>query len=262
MVLSRSIFVGPFLTLIVLGSSLHGQNCETGTGTVASPVGFASTQTFSSGNHFREVVAMDVNGYEFVDLVASNFGTLEELSVFRGNGDGTFQEPTDVLIDGSIRGLFADHVDEDGFADLITVRNLNEVVVLPSRGDGTFRDPVVVGQVAQLGLTVVDISGDGITDIIALGESSILVFLGQDPGFFAPALDLPVLGRPGGPLIGDFDGDSVLDVATSIRDGLETRTSIYRGIGGGSFEFFATQTGFRGGPYVADLNQDGYADLL
>ena len=124
--------------------------------------------------------------------------------------------------------------------------------------------PIAAGQ-RPSAVVVGDFNGDGIPDLAvadsdsALGEpccSGVTVLLGDGSGGFAPAPGSPIAAPASGLVTGDFNGDGILDLATSGG-------SILLGNGSGGF------TSAAGSPYpalsgalvVGDFNGDGIQDL-
>jgi hypothetical protein len=68
-----------------------------------------------------------------------------------------------------------------------------------------------------------DMNGDGLVDVVALVQNTIMVWLRNDAGFGSP---LSVLAGAGGMAVGDFNGDGTPDVTT---------TNGYAGPGGSIF---------------------------
>jgi len=111
----------------------------------------------------------------------------------------------------------------DGLPDLVFFGDPPEVVLLPGRGDGTFGDAVTRrvhdGMVLPGGIDVADMNGDGRLDVLALGESDVLVFSQRKAGGlgnserFAHAIQ-----DPRGLKAGDLNGDGRADVALMTGD--------------------------------------------
>jgi hypothetical protein len=64
-------------------------------------------------------VVADFNGDGILDVAAVSPST-NTVSVFLGNGDGTFQEPLSFAVDNGPRGLAVGDFNGDGFPDLAT----------------------------------------------------------------------------------------------------------------------------------------------
>jgi hypothetical protein len=139
----------------------------------------------------NDVRAADFNGDGNQDLVTANLGT-STVSIFPGNGDGTFKK--DTLLDAGRNGAFLEvsDFDNDGDADfVITHWTENFASVFLNSGDGTFaaRKDYLTGS-GNYGVAVADLNRDGSPDIVTANylERSMSVLLGVGDGTFKPAV--------------------------------------------------------------------------
>ncbi len=118
-----------------------------------------------------------------------------------------------------------------------------------------------------------DVDGDGRPDVVLSGSGALYVALNTTaPGAAAASFAAPVQFNPTGggtvdwPALGDFDGDSLLDLATADRS--QNRVRIWRNLTplGGPPNFVQNSlinTGFSTNrTEVGDFNNDGRADLV
>lgn len=150
-----------------------------------------TTNYFAGGSDTIAVVAIDLNKDGNVDLAVANhcgsdaFGPQMlvcidsgSLSVFLGNGDGTFQPPTTYLLGNggyTVGSLAVADVNMDGNLDLVWTNDCllgycddDFVGVLLGNGDGTFQPTVVFdsGGISSTSVAVADVNGDGQPDLV------------------------------------------------------------------------------------------------
>lgn len=219
----------------------------------------------------------DLNGDGKTDIVASvSDGTIggEEVVVFLGNGDGTFQSPKMSPGVGFPEYAVAGDFNGDGKVDLVLAGSVpcavncstlpEEVFLLLGNGDGTFQTPTATAILADGGpLAAADVNGDGKLDLVSEGfeavpgnnsEAGLAVYLGNGDGTFRDASSY-ALSFPNyilfpdsslGFAIGDFNRDGKLDL---VGDG-----AVLLGNGDGTFQGVALSippTGSSYSSYIA-----------
>ncbi len=227
------------------------------------------------------MISGDFNGDGKLDLALLNF-SLDTFSstviTMLGNGDGTFNvsAPSRVTIPPQNGGddiegsMVSADFNGDGKLDLAVAGNYvyGGISILLGNGDGTFTQTASdVDLTASLSLLATgDFNGDGIPDLIAPNTtqdgSAPLVFLGKGDGTFTASLASFTLDYyPASVLVGDFNGDGVLDLACSDSNGVK----IALGKGDGTFrETAASPIAVRSELYslvAGDFNHDGKLDL-
>ncbi len=140
----------------------------------------------------NNVRAGDFNGDGNLDLVTANLGT-NTISVFLGNGDGTFQR--DTLYDGG--GGYAAFIavgdfDNDGHLDFVVTHWAQDsMAVFLNRGDGTFFPGTAYKTgLGNYGVTLCDLDRDGNLDIVTANyrDRTLSVLKGNGNGSFQPAI--------------------------------------------------------------------------
>ena len=172
------------------------------------------------------LVARDFDGDGHVDVALAS---TVDVSVFLGQGDGTFGDPISYAAGPGRRSLAAGHFDADGDLDLVVANDSSgQVTVLMGSGDGTFEphDEVVtlsvLGQGQNWPLAEGDFDQDGDLDL-AVGQNygygndhNIAVLLGKGDGSFEPEpIGHAVVGVPTQIAAGDVDEDGDLDLAVT-----------------------------------------------
>ena len=181
-------------------------------------------------------------------------------------------DPYPAFVAGNFRGAAA--------ADLIYVSTAfipGVVAFMPGNGDGTFGAPVTVATLPSPALVVSgDFNGDGKLDFAvfggnAQGSAEIDAFLGNGDGTFkhlAPQTFTPLTSDSPQQLIaGDFNHDGKLDLLMGFNTNSGWVVSgddldLALGNGDGTFQTAATLMAHFGPVAVADLNHDGYLDLV
>jgi hypothetical protein len=180
-----------------------------------------------------------------------------------------------VVVGGRVAHLGSGDLNGDSHADVVAALGDHDAVaVLLGDGRGGFRpaagSPFPAGDGPHL-LALGDFNGDRRTDVAATSHDSndIIVLIGTGAGVLRPAPGSPFTALEGVPphnhglVAADFNGDRILDLATSNQDG--NSVSVVLGDGRARFRP-APGSPFAVGraPYplaVADVNGDGRVDL-
>lgn len=202
----------------------------------------------------------DVNGDGKLDLL---YG--QPLQVYLGNGDGTF---TSGFIAGNYQNCFFTDFDNDQHLDAECVDiSSNSNIILHGNPDGTFNTtPIATPDFSNTTvLAIKDLNGDGMPDVISLGPKGTIIYLGKPGLKFAPPIAYSFSAGYSNfgvtdPLIDDYNGDGILDLATTAFDGIY----IAYGRGDGSFRApRPTESGTAiGGIAVGDFDEDGAPDVI
>src|SRR5262249_48643621 len=160
-----------------------------------------------------QIAVADLNGDHQPDIVTLDALTGKAISVMLGNGNGTFQSPTNYPL-GSIIGasslLIAD-LNGDGNPDIAATiatdsNTPGTIAVFAGKGDGTFQPAVQYnpnGQVNQ-SLAMGDFNGDGLPDLVFVNSGvsvppmQVGVVFGKADGTLAA----PLSYDPGAPVSG------------------------------------------------------------
>ncbi len=145
------------------------------------------------GSNFTDwSITADVNEDGYVDIITL-VPSLNRMSVFTNDGDGTFTGPTNYTTANSFQ-VEAKDVNHDGAIDLVTSNNnayMMSVFINNGSGSGTFASKVDYANGSSWngkGLTTGDIDNDGdedvLVDIIASSIDSVQIFLNDGDGTF------------------------------------------------------------------------------
>jgi hypothetical protein len=227
-----------------------------GDGTVAGPGGvFVSSPADVALGH------LDADAH--LDMVVAQGGTLKQLSVLLGLGDGTFGPAVPTSLTATPDRVEVADVDGDGAQDAVALTitlpaGTGSIEVLLGQGDGSLvTGPVYAPAEGLSGLTLVDLDGDGASEILTTSAAGVLT-LRMSGGALLPPQVSPALQAI--ELVAeDFDSDGELDVA--LHD------ELMLGVGDGTFSapvlviepappFFAFKSLVSG-----DFDADGHADL-
>jgi hypothetical protein len=240
-----------------------------GTFTPAAPL------TAFLGGGANWVVAGDFNGDGKLDLAVANVSTdgtvTGGVSIFLGNGDGTFGAATSVKVGSAPFSIVAGDFNRDGKLDL-AVSNSGDgtVTILLGNGDGTFtpQAPISVGSGATSDPSVIvagDFNQDGILDLAVSNQGDGTVSILSNNGSGGFNVQSPIStggsGEPIGLIVADFNRDGIPDLAAvNVTD-----VAIMIGNGSGGFTVTNTST-FTGSNLITgvagDFNGDGKIDLL
>jgi hypothetical protein len=274
-------------------SILLGQMDTTGTATgtfvlgTDVPTGVAPVAVIAADFH-------DLAATGFLDLAVANQGD-NTISIFQGNGNGTFSPPTTQpvttiqLAAGFAPTAFtAVNLTNSGHTDLVVTEQSNvanaagQVQVFLGNGDGSFNQapgsPYVVGNTPTSVVTA-DFNGDGVLDLAVAnsgapsstvaGNSVSILFGNPNPnqistgnGTFTAQTTYPAGNGPTSLAAADYNQDSLIDLA--VADATDNAVKLLFNEGKGVFTSPLPQIPVTSDPVsivAADFNQDGVQDV-
>lgn len=233
------------------------------------------------GSLANSVVAGDFNRDGHMDFVVANGGT-NDLWIYLGNGDGTFQLPQIIPLTKGLTPVYLATADLRGIGmlDLIVAEfDTSTIGVLLGNGDGTFgyEQEYLLPQPPS-SVVVDDFNHDGKLDIVAVmvtvntpqqqGVQYLATLIGDGTGSFGSPLITMNWGfysTANTIAAGDVNGDGFPDVL--ITGPGNENSQVYLNNGDGTFT--AGTTVIENGPFnvelaglLADVNGDGCLDAL
>lgn len=243
--------------------------------------GVSSTQIVGVASLVQAIVASDLNNDSRTDLItatasnSSNSPSTISVYLHNGNNAGMFPFPptTSFNLSFSVRFIIVGDFNNDGRRDLIaTSTNSNLIAVLLGTESGVFAAPVTFASpVSNAVVTAGDFNNDGKLDLAVAGISStgagaISIVLGNGGGSFTQLSESVTVNNPTSITSGDFNGDSILDIAVTSASNFSTANivAVALGIGGGRF---GTPTNYTVGNdarsvTAVDFNGDSRLDLI
>lgn len=237
-----------------------------------------SVHPYATDSDNKLVTQADFNGDGVPDIVTRVYDGYNSArwgyDLHLSNGDGTFQAPQHLLIGGMFPfGAITEDFNRDGKVDLIYSQGTNPLLFLAGNGDGTFGlVHQIPGTNGGLAVNTADFNHDGKLDLVYSAGNQLRIAFGDGTGNFTASTVL-YTGTEDyetfpNVLVGDFDGDAKADIAVADEDGYSSRdgdftpTLIFYGNGAGAFTRVDMSIAGGNRYVVADVNQDGKADLV
>ena len=239
-----------------------------GNGTFQGPI------TYSTGMLPSSVAIADYTGDGIPDLAVSNQTSQSQvgtISLFPGNGDGTFRQPIQLNpTDQPNWAVAASDFNNDGTPDLLiiadTTLNPTQVGVLLGTPNGMLQGPnyYAAGMTPQAPV-LADFNGDGKLDVAVVGSGfggNLSVLLGNGDGTLQPATTYTTAFGSNSVAAGDFNGDGKPDLV--VANGTGSNVLLFIGNGDGTFQAGkSVGSYFTGTSFIAsgDFNNDGSLDF-
>ncbi len=239
---------------------------------------FQAAQTFGAGMSLpQDVAAGDFNGDEVIDLAVAKYDA-NTVAVLFGAGIGSAYSlgaPVYYSTGAGSYSITAGDFDGDNYLDL-AVSNYSEyhLSILLNNGAGVFGTPSNYAVPCITEVICDDFNADGNPDLAAGGRDGVYVLTGNGDGTFASPVCYGSNSYYKSVTAGDFNGDSLIDLAALINrkepSFIEPKLGVLTGNGDGTFQtevtWYITPTGvynqfFEGTLAAGDFNNDGKPDL-
>lgn len=184
---------------------------------------FAPHVDLEAGLNPVALAIVDLDGDGALDLaVADAYYLASSVSVFLGNGNGSFQPRYDYPTGSGPRDVVAADVNRDGIPDLLTANAVDETVsILLGLGGGAFDAPRAIPMIGSpRALGIADFNQDGAPDVAVATDftNTVAILLSHGDATFEPALRFGSWAGPYDLAILDVDRDSHPDLAAADFD--------------------------------------------
>lgn len=233
---------------------------------------------YTTGFASWDIVVADFTGDSIPDVIVSNTGVNYEgssVSLFPGNGNGTFGTQTNYSVEAGPIGVAAADFNIDGYMDLAVanygwIGQGSTVSILTNNMSGGFNAALTIpGGDMPYKIAAGLMDADSLPDIVVANEQLQITLLhNTGSGFINTTYSMqstPSYNFYANTQLADIDNDQDLDVLYS-GSGTE-QISLRRNFGNGtldSIEMIVFAPWFGGAPsfQVIDLNEDGFKDIV
>ncbi|CAF1192554.1 unnamed protein product [Adineta ricciae] len=233
---------------------------------------FRNQITFSTGvSRPVSIATGDLNNDQCLDIVVANNGT-NDISLYFGYGNGTFRHHITYATgyDSFPYSVVVVDLNNDHYLDIVIANyGTDNIGIFLGYGDGNFTTQITYSTGPRsnpYSIAIHDVNNDKYLDIVVgnSGTNNVGVFLGYGNGSFALQTSYSIYPSfsPHMIIVGDFDGDTQLDIAVS---NYIDRIAVLKGYGNGSFSIPTIHsTGNNSGPFgmaAGDFNNDNQTNI-
>jgi len=239
---------------------------------------FGTPVQYTTGFASWDIVVADFTGDSIPDVVVSNTGTNwngSSVSLFPGNGNGTFGTKTNYSVGNGPVGVASGDFNLDGYMDLAVANNGGfgsgtTVSILTNNMSGGFNAAVTIpGGAAPYKIAAGLIDSDSLPDIVVANEQEIITLLHNTGSGFVNTTyimqSMQINNLYASIQLADIDNDQDLDVFYSSFG--TQQISLRRNLGNGTLDsaqmivmdfWYGGASSFE----VVDLNGDGFKDIV
>jgi hypothetical protein len=234
--------------------------------------GFALAPTLPANVFPLAIAAADFTGDGKPDLVTT--GEAGNAVVLLNNGSGAFRPGPLLTVTGTPDSVLTGDFNGDGKQDIAVGTEAGTIDVFLGKGDGTFSALDIINLGTNNGvrsLVAGDFNRDGkldiavTSDIVTTDQGRVTMLLGNGDGTFHVSQVVRIGTDANGLVAADFNGDGILDLATTtfLPDGSRD-ARVLLGQGNGTFKtaIVTTPGGSATALAAGDFNRDGKQDLV
>jgi FG-GAP-like repeat len=222
---------------------------------------FLPSVSYAAGGNPAGVGIGDLNADGNLDIVDANSSQNDNtISVFIGNGDGTFQPQVVVPVGFRPSDALLADFDQNGRSEVIVTHfGSSAIYYLKPDPNGLLGPPEIINVgAAQANAVAADFDNDGWVDAMVAAGSAVFLRNNQDGGFLPPV----TTSVPAGYIeAGDWDQDGLMDIV-----GTDVLHLAFVGWNQGGANFIhvsSLDAGYEPArPGAADLNGDGFPEIV
>ncbi|MBS4027793.1 MAG: VCBS repeat-containing protein [Ignavibacteriales bacterium] len=230
---------------------------------------FVPDGEYAVDGYVQAVSVSDLDGDGDGDLVVVNYnsgGSIKEVSIFKNNGDGTFQSKVSYGTGDYPYSISASDLDGDGDGDIVVANYYSSTVsILKNNGDATFQtkvDYATGGNPRSVFVSDLDGNGNGDIAVANSGSNTVSILKNNGDGTFQHKMDYSSGSEPICIFVNDLDGDGDGDIIVACNN---NAVSILMNIGNATFQqkvdYFATTKHVHYSVFVSDLDGDADGDI-